>query len=57
MDPELHRQIVEAVGAGAELDAIEDALIEPARLDEEEKAPLWLDAEALQPQGPALLGS
>ena len=62
MDSELHHQIVEAVRTGAQLDAIDDALIEPARLDEEEKAALWLYAEALRDQGPperepALLGS
>lgn len=61
MDSELHRQIVEAVRTGARLDAIDDALIAPARLDEEEKAALWLYAEALQAQSPperepALLG-
>jgi len=33
----LQRQIAEAIREGAELGAIDDALIEPARLDEEEK--------------------
>jgi hypothetical protein len=45
---ELHRQIADAVLAGARVDAIEQAIIDPAPLDEEHKSALWLYAQALQ---------
>jgi len=43
----LHRQITRAVQAGIELDEIEELIIDPAPVDEEMKAALWLYAEAL----------
>jgi hypothetical protein len=48
---ELHRQIADAVLAGARVDAIEEAIIDPAPLDEEHKSALWLYAQALQERG------
>jgi len=48
MVSELVRQIAEMVLAGAGVDAIEDAIIDPAPLDEEQKSVLWLYAQALQ---------
>jgi hypothetical protein len=44
---ELQREIADAVLAGAEVDAIEGAIIGPAPLDGEQKAVLWLYAHAL----------
>jgi hypothetical protein len=46
----LQRQIARAVRAGVELHEIEELVIEPAPLDEEQKAALWLYAEALAEQ-------
>ena len=43
----LQRQIARAVRAGVELDEIEELIIDPAPVDEERKAALWLYAEAL----------
>jgi hypothetical protein len=43
----LQRQIARAVRAGVELDEIEELVIDPAPVDEERKAALWLYAEAL----------
>ena len=48
MVSELLRQIADAVLAGAGVDAIEEAIIDPAPLDEEQKSVLWLYAQALQ---------
>ena len=48
MVSELLRQIADAVRAGARVDAIEEAIIDPAPLDEEQKSVLWLYAQALQ---------
>jgi hypothetical protein len=50
MVSELLRQIAEMVlaGAGAGVDAIEEAIIDPSPLDEEQKSVLWLYAQALQ---------
>ncbi len=45
---ERQRQIALAVAAGAELEEIEATIIDPAPVDEEQKAALWLYAEALQ---------
>jgi hypothetical protein len=45
---ELQRQIAEAVRAGASLDEIEEELISPAPADDDQKAALWLFAQALQ---------
>lgn len=44
---ELRRRIVLAVLSDAKLDAIEARIINPAPIDEEQKAALWLYAEAL----------
>ena len=43
----LQRQIARAVQAGIALDEIEELVIDPAPVDEEQKAALWLYAEAL----------
>ena len=45
---ELQRQIAHALLAGAGVDAIAEAIIDPAPLDEEHKSALWLYAHALQ---------
>jgi hypothetical protein len=48
MVSELLRQIAEMVRSGAGVDAIEEAIIDPAPLDAEQKSVLWLYAQALQ---------
>ena len=48
MVSELLRQIADAVLAGAGIDAIDEAIIDPAPLDQEQKSVLWLYARALQ---------
>ena len=48
MVSQLLRQIADAVLAGADVDAIDEAIIAPAPLDEERKSVLWLYAQALQ---------
>ena len=48
MVSELLRQIADAVRGGAGVDAIDEAIIDPAPLDEEQKSVLWLYAQALQ---------
>jgi hypothetical protein len=48
MVSELHRRIAAAVRAGTSLDRIEDAIIDPADLEDDDKAALWLYAEALE---------
>ena len=48
MVSELLRQIADAVRAGVGVDAIDEAIIAPAPLDEEQKSVLWLYAQALQ---------
>ena len=48
MVSELLRQIADAVRAGAGVDSIEEAIIDPAGLDEEQKSVLWLYAQAMQ---------
>lgn len=62
MVSDLERRVIEAVHAGAPLVEIESSIIEPASLDEDEKAALWLYAEALRDlsdpeREPALHGS
>jgi hypothetical protein len=47
MVSELHRRIAGAVRAGTSLDRIEEAIIGPADLEEDEKTALWLYADAL----------
>lgn len=44
---ELQRQIAEAISSGARLDEVEEAIIAWAPIDEDEKAALWLYADAL----------
>ena len=51
MDSVLQQQIAQAVRAGLETDEIEQLVIAPAPLDEEEKAALWLFAEVLEERG------
>lgn len=61
MVSDLQRQVIEAVRDGAGLGEIESNIIEPAHVEEDEKAALWLYAEALRDrrglEQPALLGS
>jgi hypothetical protein len=52
MATQLQRRIVEAVGDGRDLDEIEATIIDPAPLDEDERAALWLLAQALRERGP-----
>ena len=48
MVSELLGQIAEMVLAGAGVASIEEAIIDPAPVDEEQKSVLWLYAQALQ---------
>jgi hypothetical protein len=48
MDSALQREIARAVRAGFNLDEIEELVIDPAPLDEDQKAALWLYAEVLE---------
>ena len=41
------RRIIQAVKAGMDLAVIEEKIIEPAPVEEDEKAALWLYAQAL----------
>lgn len=50
MVSELLSQIADMLLAGAGVDAIEETIIDPAPLDEEQKSVLWLYAQALQEQ-------
>ena len=43
----LQKQVAKAVRTGLDLDAIEAEIIEPAAVDEDHKAALWLYAQAL----------
>jgi hypothetical protein len=52
MVSELHRQIADALAAGADLRAIEETIVDRAPLDEENRAALWLYAEALRERVP-----
>jgi hypothetical protein len=59
---DLHLRVVEAVRAGIPTTEIEAGIIEPALVEEDEKAARWLYAEALRELGdrerqPVLLGS
>ena len=56
------RRIIQAVKAGMDLAAIERTIIDPSSVEEDEKAALWLLAEALRERAtptrePALVGS
>ena len=58
----LQLRVLEAVRVGMPMVEIESSIIEPALVDEDEKAALWLYAEALRELGnrerePALLGN
>ena len=44
---DLHRQIAHAVRAGLDLNDIEQEIIEPAAIAEDEKSALWLYAQVL----------
>ena len=44
---DLHRQIAHAVRTGLDLDEIEQDIIEPAPIAEDEKSALWLYAQVL----------
>jgi hypothetical protein len=44
---DLHRQIAHAVRTGSDLDEIEQSIIEPAPIAEDEKSALWLYAQVL----------
>lgn len=62
MATQLQQRIIQAVKAGMDLDAIEETIIDPASVEEDEKAALWLYAQALRERGslirqPALVGS
>jgi hypothetical protein len=62
MATQLQGQIMQAIKAGMDLTTIEEQIIDPAPLDEDEKAALWLYAQALRERGtfarqPALAGS
>lgn len=48
MDTELQRRIVASVTRGTDLDVIERTIIDPAPIGADEKAVLWLFAEALE---------
>jgi hypothetical protein len=48
MTGDLHHQIAQAILVGMDLDEIQDAIIDPAPLEGDEKAALWLYAEALK---------
>ena len=43
----IQKQVANAVRAGMDLGAIETEIIEPASVDEEHKAAMWLYAQAL----------
>jgi hypothetical protein len=47
MSSDLHRQIAHAVRDGLDIDAIEQDIIEPAAMAEDEKSALWLYAQVL----------
>ena len=48
MTEDLQRQIAHAIVAGMDLDEIQAAIIDRSPLDADEKAAMWLYAEALQ---------
>jgi hypothetical protein len=56
MISDLHGQIGQALRAGRDIDEIEQAIIEPAAIAEDEKSALWLYAQVLSEQ-PRILGS
>ena len=59
---DLQMRVLEAVQAGISVTEIESRIIEPAHVEDDEKAALWLYAQALRELGardrePVLLGS
>lgn len=50
MISQLHWQINQALRAGHDIDDIEQAIIEPAAIAEDEKSALWLYAQVLSEQ-------
>jgi hypothetical protein len=56
MVADLQQRITVAVLSGAECDVIEQSIIDPPQLDEEQKSALWLYAHALtEPRSEAML--
>jgi hypothetical protein len=47
MGSALQRQVAQAVRAGMTLDELEQKIIDPALVDDEQKAAMWLYAEVL----------
>ena len=52
MATQLQARVIQAVREGLDVDQIEEAIIDPAPLDEDEKAALWLLAQALREREP-----
>ena len=52
MVAELQREVAQALRSGASLTTIERTIIDRAPLDEEQRAALWLYAEALRDRSP-----
>ena len=62
MATQIQRRIIQAVKTGMELDRIEETIIDPAPMEEDEKAAQWLFAQAVREREsltrePALVGS
>jgi hypothetical protein len=62
MAKQLQKRIIQAVKTGTDLATIEETIIDPAPVEEDEKAALWLLAQALRERDrptrqPALVGS
>jgi hypothetical protein len=62
MATQIQRRIIQAAKNGMELDLIEQTIIDPATMEEDEKAALWLFAQAVRERDsltrePALVGS
>jgi hypothetical protein len=62
MATQTQQQIIQAVKAGLDLATIEETIIDPTPIEEDEKAALWLLAQALREREsitrePALVGS
>jgi len=62
MATQVQRRIIQAVKAGMDLAEIEETIIDPAPMEEDEKAAVWLFAQAVREREsltrePALVGS
>ncbi|HEY3588246.1 MAG TPA: hypothetical protein VGK85_13890 [Myxococcaceae bacterium] len=62
MATQVRRRIIQAAKTGMDLDTIEQTIIDPEPLEEDEKAALWLFAQAVREREsltrePALVGS